>query len=313
MKRDILNIQLDFEKKVLLGSIIISVLLILLGIITGDVGVFGNAIIISVFLIFLSWILFKYEKQRTLREIEEKMPIFLRDVIESIRSGMPLHQAIISSSRLDYGRLSPEVKKMANQISWGMPVTTVLEQFTGRIKESRRLFMALNILRETYMTGGEVITTLEALSNNLSQLDEVSKEKKSLLNQYMVLIYAIVFIFIFILIAINKLMVPIFQSATAAGEVVPITHPCVDNPSTICLIYKIPAVYIFRFEDPNNIGAYYTSVFFYMGVIVAIVAGLVVGQITENSLTSGLMHSAILFGCVVGLLLILRALNFLGM
>ena len=307
-----MKIDLTFENKVFLGSVGVSALLILLGLITGDKGVLGNAVIISIFLIFLSWILFKYEKQRTLREIEEKMPIFLRDIIESLRSGMPLHQAIISSSKLDYGRLSDEVKKMASQISWGMPVTTVLNQFTDRMKESKRLYMALSILRESYMTGGEVISTLEALSNNLAQLDDLSKERRSLLNQYMILIYAMVFIFIFILIAINKLMVPIFQSAAQAGEVVPLSHPCVDNPSFICTIYKLPAIYIFGFEDPNNIGAYYTSVFFYMGMIVAIIAGLVVGQITENSLTVGIMHSVILSGCVIGLLLILKAVNFLG-
>jgi len=307
-----MKLDLTFENKVFFGSVGMSALLILLGLVTGDKGVLGNAVIISIFLIFLSWILFKYEKQRTLREIEEKMPIFLRDIIESLRSGMLLHQAIMSASKLDYGRLSDEVKKMASQISWGMPVTTVLNQLTNRMKESKRLYMALSILRESYMTGGEVVSTLEALSNNLTQLDDLSKERRSLLNQYMILIYAMVFIFIFILIAINKLMVPIFQSAAQAGEVVPLTHPCVNNPSVICTIYKLPAIYIFGFEDPNNIGAYYTSVFFYMGMIVAIIAGLVVGQITENSLTSGIMHSVILSGCVIGLLLILKAVNFLG-
>lgn len=135
-----MKIELDLEKKILIVSLVISASIISLGIATANLGVVANGGILSLFIIFVPLILFRYERIRTLREYEEKFPAFIRDVVESIRSGMPFHQAIIISSRLDYGRLSREVKKMANQISWGMPVDKVIDQFTERVKKSKRLF-----------------------------------------------------------------------------------------------------------------------------------------------------------------------------
>ena len=307
-----MKIELDMEKKVILTSTTISVLLISFGIITANQNVIGNSIIISSFLIIIPAILFRYEKQRTLKEIEEKFPHFLRDVVESIRSGMPFHKAIIICSKLDYGRLTKEVKKMANQISWGLPVDKVLDRFTEKVKGSKKLYVSLKVLRESYLTGGDVVSTLESVIDNLNILEDSEKEKKTLLNQYVILMYAISFVFVGILIAINKLMVPVFQASSAAAETMGLTNPCQGNPNIICSIYSIPSRYIFKVKDPNGIGAYYLSIFFFMSMIVAIACGLVAGQISESSLTIGLVHSTIMATVVFGAMLILSGAGMLG-
>jgi len=308
-----LKIKLSIEQNIVLISISITIFLIVLGLLTSNQGVMSNALILFAFMLALPLILLKYQKERALSEIEEKMPLFLRDLVESIRSGMPFHQAIVSSSNLDYGELSKEVKKMSNQISWSMPVTKVLDQFIERVKSSKRLYMALKILRESYITGGDVISTLDSVSNNLNELNDAGKERKSLMNEYVVLMYIIVFIFIVILVAMNRLMIPVFQmSSTPGGEVMQIQSPCQNNPSFVCSIFSLPARYIFNLSDPTSIGAYYISIFFYMSTIIAITCGLVVGQITDNSVISGFKHSLILTIAVWGILLLLKAINLLG-
>jgi len=308
-----LKIKLTVEQDIILISVSITLFLIALGIFTSNQGVISNALILFAFMLVLPLILLKYERERAIKEIEEKMPLFLRDLVESIRSGMPFHQAIVSSSKLDYGELSKEVKKMSNQISWGMPVNKVLDQFIERVKSSKRLFMALKILRESYITGGDVIATLESVSNNLTELSDAEKERKSLLNQYVVLIYAIVFIFVFILVAINRLMIPVFQTSSGiGGAVTGLQSPCLNNPDPICIIFSIPARYIFNMSDPTGMSAYYLSIFFYMTTIIAISCGLVIGQISEDSIVAGLKHSVILTVAVWGIMLLLKFINLLG-
>ena len=146
--------KLNNETKIVLISSGITAAVITIGVLTGNSGVIGNGIILGVFLIAVPIILIQYEKYRTVKEIEEKFPIFLRDVAESMHSGLPLHQAIIANSKLDYGRLTREVKKMAHQLSWGMPVNKVLDQFTERMRSSKRLFSSLRTVRESYLSGG---------------------------------------------------------------------------------------------------------------------------------------------------------------
>jgi flagellar protein FlaJ len=308
---------MSIEQKIVLIAIAITVFLILLGILSPDektrFGVISNAFILFAFMLILPLIFVKYQREKAIREMEEKMPLFLRDLVESINSGVPFHQAIVLNSKLDYGELSKEIKKMANQISWGIPVNKVLDQFIERVKSSKKLFMSLKILKESYLTGGEIISTLNSLADNLTQLNEIEKERKSILNQYVVLVYAIVFVFVAILVAINKLMIPIFRAAEIpGGESLGFQSPCKDNPIFICELFSIPAKYIFAIPDPTAIGAYYISIFFYMSTIIAIACGIVVGEITERSILSGLKHSLVLIIAVWGILLLLKVLNFLG-
>jgi len=306
--------KLSFENKVLLVCLVSSAALIILGIISSDLGVIGNTIILSTFILLIPQLLFRYERYRGMKEIEEKFPLFLRDVIESLRSGMPFHQAILVSSNVDYGRLSKDVKKMANQISWGMSFDKVIDQFAERMKRSKRLNTALKTIRETYMSGGDVASTLESVADNSSILEESEKERGSLLNQYVVLMYAICFMFVGIVAAINRLMIPIFQTSNIVGvEQELITNPCgncIGFSCTICSMFEAVAL---MFKIPlTSIAAYYTSLFFFMSMIEAISCGLVAGQISENSVTAGIKHSIIMTTVTFGAFTILVRLKLLG-
>ncbi|MEM5766274.1 MAG: type II secretion system F family protein [Candidatus Aenigmatarchaeota archaeon] len=311
-----MKINLTIEQRIILIAISITMFLIILGLSSPDErtkrGVISNALILFAFMLILPFILLRYQKERAIREMEEKMPTFLRDLAEAINSGLPFHKAIISCSEIDYGELSKEVKKMANQLSWNIPVNKVLDQFTERVKSSKKLYMSLKILKESYFTGGDVISTLNSVAENLTQLNEIGKERASILNQYVILIYALVFIFVAIFVAINKLMIPIFHTSEISNDMSIFVSPCEDNPNPVCEIFSIPAEYIFGFQNPRSIGGYYISIFFYICTIIAITCGIVIGEITKKSIFSGLRHATILIISVWGVLLLLKVLNFIG-
>jgi len=66
-----------------------------------------------------------YENYRyhRVRALEEKLPEFLRDVAESGKFGMTLASSIRSAAKGRYGDLTPEIKRMAAQIGWGISAT----------------------------------------------------------------------------------------------------------------------------------------------------------------------------------------------
>lgn len=310
--------KLSNERKILLISLAVAGSLIPIGIISGDPGILGNSMILSTFVVAAPQLLLRYKKYRELKEIEEKFPDFLRDMIESLRSGVPFHKAIIDSSRVEYGELSKEVKKMADQLSWGVPLDKVLNMFAERVKRSRRLFTSVKIIRESHLSGGDVVSTLESVAENSIMLEESQKEKRSLLNQYVVIMYAISLIFIAIVAAINNLMIPIFKIPTGGGGGgafgLGLTNPCDACGGfgcNICDLFEQTAVNLFSIE-PGTIGSYYTSLFFFMSLIQSIFSGLVAGQISENSIMAGAKHSLILSGITIGAFSILVRLGFLG-
>lgn len=309
-----MKFELTREKKILIISLIISSFLIAFGFLSEDVGVIGNMIILSTFITATPQLILAYLKYRAIKEMEENFPSFVRDLTDSISSGMPLHEAIKAASKVSYGKLSKEIKKMANQISWGIPVTDVLEQFAERVKRSKRLYSSIKIIKESFVAGGSIIPTLESVARNITLLGDTEKERKSLLNQYVLVMYAIALIFIVIVVAINRLLLPIFKTTAIAEEAIGLTNPCLECEGiscNICFLFQTTSHYIF-FLDPTSIAAYYTSLFFFMSLIQAIFSGLIAGQISENSIVAGIKHSLILVGITFGAFSILVRIGLMG-
>jgi len=320
-----MKIKLEFskERKVFLASIIVSLVLLSIGFFSGLQQVLGNTIILSAFIIITPQLIFNYINYRNMKEIELRFPQFLRDLVELTRAGMPLHKTIIFSSNTDYGNLTPHVKKMAHQLSWNVNIIKVLEQAQERLKRSKTLNKVFRILIETYNSGGSVDSTLDSLSTTLMKLQDTEKERKSTLNQYVVAMYVISLIFIGIVVGINWLMVPMFQSMATqtggAGGITPvgvITNPCsncayVANVGCApCEIYS--GICSLFGSDTSSIGCYYLALFFSISIIQSLMGGLVAGQIGEGSVVAGIKHSLILSCITVAAFLILVPLGFIG-
>jgi flagellar protein FlaJ len=315
------KINLSKERKVLLICILISAFLVVVGIISREGGVLGNVIILSVFIIITPQLIFNYIAYNNLREMESKFPNFLRDLVEATRAGLPLHKAIIFVSHANYGALTPEVKKMANQLTWNVNILKVFEQSKERLKKSKSLTKILRIIIETYKSGGAIDRTLNALSNTLITIQDTEKERRSTLNQYVMAMYVISFIFIGVVVAINRMMVPIFQSMSSSAVAGEQTISFVGNPCTVCYGVTGPnclpcGIYfnicsIFGIES-TEISCYYLALFFSVSIVQALAGGLVAGQIGEGSIIAGTKHSLILLAITFGAFFILVNLGFIG-
>ena len=75
----------------------------------------------------------RYDNYLSKKEMETRFIDFLRDIIESVKAGMTLPQAIKACSKNDYGRLNDHVRKMGNQINWGIPFSQVFIAFSKNI------------------------------------------------------------------------------------------------------------------------------------------------------------------------------------
>ncbi|MCS7106188.1 MAG: type II secretion system F family protein [Candidatus Aenigmarchaeota archaeon] len=304
--------------KILLASLVVSAFFLAVGIISNDRAVLGNSIILSAFAIAGPLFFFRYMRVREIKEMEEKFPFFLRDVIEALRSGSPLHTSVLIASKYEYGKLTPEIKKMASQISWGMSFDKVLDQFAERVKASKRLTVVSKIIKEAYLSGGDIISILETVAENMTILDEYEKERKSLLSQYVVLMYIINFLFIGIVVGINRLMVPIFKvEAVGQLEMIGLQNPCGFCSQLSCVFCDILGGISSIFNLGNirsleNMGSYYTSLFFLMAIVESIFCGLVAGEISEGSAIAGFKHSIIMVIITFGSFFILVNFGIMG-
>jgi len=225
---------------------------------------FGFSIGVALAIAFVPYSIFSYMEKKAIIDMEKNLPSFLRDLAESRKTGMTLPQALYKSAQVDYGKLSIELKKMANQISWGVPFQEVLQRFSKR-SGSPFIQRSIAIIMEAQQSGGALIETLDSVARDARMLKDAEEERKSKLNQQAVIIYAIFFLFMAIVIALQKLMMPLIYSKGFALAT----------------------------EDPLTIVSYYKNLFFSMILIQGLFNGMIAGQISEGSPIMGLKHSAL--------------------
>lgn len=290
--------ELKFDKtmKTMAISAAIAVTLVVIGMASGDMGILGNLMVMSVFVFIVPQFLIKYAQLVWIRSVEEQFPNFIRSIADSVRSGMSFKEAIEIASKSDFGKLTDEVKMMKNKLAWGVDFIHVLNIFSERTKDSRTIRESMEIIKESFRAGGNIAETLDAIGMNVIMLKEVEAERASMTRQHAMIMYGIFFLFMGITIATIYVMVPMLQtqtgSSTAGGGFgMDFKDPCENNPMFPCPYFD--AVGVFLSIDPG-IALYYTALFFNVVVILSIFMGLIIGQLSQNSVVAGAKHSLIL-------------------
>ena len=141
-------------------------------------------------------------KEKKKKEAEEYLPDFLREISSSAASGMTIFDAIISASNGDYGRLTPELKMMAAQLSWGISVNEALNNFAKRLNTPsvKRIMVTINKALEI---GGNTAAVFEAAAKEVDQVKLVEEQRKAEMSMYAIVIFISYFVFLAVILIIN--------------------------------------------------------------------------------------------------------------
>ena len=146
---------------------------------------------------------YNHVKVKRKREVEEKLPDFLRDIASSTASGMTIFDSIKSASEGDYGELTPELKMMASQLSWGISIEDALNNFAKRINtnEIKRLAITINKALEI---GGNTSSVFNAAAKEIDQIKRVELQRKTEMSLYSIVIFISFFVFLAVILVINS-------------------------------------------------------------------------------------------------------------
>jgi archaeal flagellar protein FlaJ len=290
------------SRTMLIASAAIFVVLLILAIIVRNFVLSSNLLFIGIVILILPYTLHKFFEFKRVKSYEEEFPNFLRDLAESQRAGLTLMQALQSASRSEYGMLTSEIRRMYNQLTWNVPVENVLHSFAERMKRSKTIVRAMMVIDQATKSGGNVEETMESLANNIESIKEVQEEKSTMLNQQVIMMYAIFFIFLGITIVLIKFLVPLLQTQAETGGLGLQgfdSNPCSQctgssDPSCIGCTAFFTISKAFDLGQKDDAAAYYKGLFFTMIIVQGFFSGLIAGQIGSDSIVGGVKHSLIM-------------------
>ena len=178
---------------------------------------------------------YNHLKAKKKKEIEDHFPDFLREISSSSASGMTIYDAITSAANGDYGKLTPELKKMASQLSWGISVKEALENFAKRINTTsvKRITVTINKALEI---GGNTSAVFEAAAKEIDQTKLVEQQRKTEMSLYSIVIFISFFVFLAVIIIINSTIIAAFidlQDKIPTGQTIGMINIALLDPLAI--------------------------------------------------------------------------------
>lgn len=216
---------------------------------------------------------FSYANEKRIYLIEERFPDFIRDLNESYSAGLTMAQAVRVAGRGDYGLLNPEIRKMANQVSWGAPVNEALQLFADRVG-TPIIQRAVALINKATRAGGNAKEVLAAAARDAREIRSLQSERRLSMTLYVIVIYVAFLVFLGVVAALQGLLVPALLGATRG----------VANTSGSDALAVSGLV---TFTD-------YRLIYFSVGMVQAVGSGIVAGVMSEGRYSAGLKHAAIM-------------------
>src|SRR5437763_5600018 len=218
---------------------------------------------------------FLAKKQREIKQVERRLPDFLRDVAEAGRFGMTLADAIVVSGGGRYGKLTPEIKKMAAQITWGVPATEALRLLATRVK-TPMVGRVVAIIVKPADAGGDLADVLTMASHDTKENQLTEDERRIAMSTYIAVIYISFMVFLVTIWILDVTFLP--QMLKASGALAS-TGGAIQSP----LAQDLPGVV-------NSI----RIAFFIATVVHGLGDGILAGVLDTGKIPNGLRHSFIM-------------------
>jgi flagellar protein FlaJ len=208
--------------------------------------------------------------------VDRNMPVFLLALLSSVQSGSNLIKAIEQAAERNLGALTPELKNLKANISWGIPIEEAFENFAKRTgtRVSRRVTVLLEMAMKI---GGDVNENLEMIQKHVSEMQNIEKSRKSALQPYTYTIYISFAVF---------LAVAVLLSTSFFTEIVKVQEGILKSPG-----YAKDGLFTSLADmDISKLDA----ALFNMAIIEAVFGGVAAGKIGAGSYVAGTKHVVVM-------------------
>jgi flagellar protein FlaJ len=242
---------------------------------------------------FPFWVDF-FVNRRKQREIERIFPDFVSDLVNTVKSGVPISRGIVQISSRDYGALSPHVKKLANQIEWAIPLHKALTHFAARTRNSL-ISRSISTVIEAEKSGGNIEDVLRGITKSLVEIKELKDRRKAMIHSQIVQSYVIFGVFLIVMVFIQNSLIPYLSriQGGALGAVfggAATTSISIMTRKVAISFASFSAFFLSLKEYLINLDGIFTL----LAIIQGLFAGLVLGKLSEGEVAAGIKHSLIL-------------------
>jgi len=276
--------KVDPKEKRLVGIVALGLGLTvaILGIVAAFVLHFENMpftwdqlIVLGMILGFFPPAIVEWMDLRWQRGIDRNIPRLLREIAESGQTGLTFIRAIEVSAERDYGPLTPELRQLVAQLSWGNSLEDSLRSFAKRAR-TKLAQRTADLIAEVARSGGDTQSIMEQLNKHIGELNSIDRERYAQMRAYAAVVYIAFGVFLFtdvmLIRSFFNQIIELQKSVLATGG------------GGGSIFGGIAGVNLETLK----------TIMFHAVIVQALFGGLIAGKMSEAKLGAGLKHTLIL-------------------
>lgn len=214
--------------------------------------------------------LLDFKEQWRVKNLENSLPNFFRDLAGMNDSGMTLPNAVHIVATAEYGTLTPHIRKLDNEMSWGVGFVEALYRF-GKGLGTKLADRSVDLIAKASKAGGDVSEVLRAAAKDTFEVVNLQQERANNMIIYVIIVLVAFGVFCFVI----AILVSSFLTTMAtAGATAQSAGASGFGGKIDLFLYK--------------------RLFSHAAMLQGFFSGLVAGQMGEGRFVAGLKYSAIM-------------------
>jgi archaeal flagellar protein FlaJ len=212
-----------------------------------------------------------FREQRRVNNLEDALPNFFRDLAGMNDSGMTLPNAIHLVSGAEYGTLTPHIRKLDNEMSWGVGFVEGMYQF-GKNLGTPLADRSVDLIAKASKAGGDISEVLRAAASDTFEVVNLAQERRNNMLIYVVIVIVSFAVFLFVIAVLVSSFLSTMATAGVAAQAT-----------------AASSKFMTRIDLPA-----YKRLFSHAAMIQGFFSGLCAGQMGEGRVIAGLKYSAVM-------------------
>ncbi len=210
------------------------------------------------------------KEQMRVKNLENALPNFFRDLAGMNDSGMTLPNAVHIVAGAEYSTLTPHIRKLDMDMSWGAGFVEAMYRF-GRDLGTPLADRSVDLIAKASKAGGDISEVLRAAAKDTFEVVNLSQERSNNMLIYVIIVLVSFAVFLFVI----AILVSTFLTTMATAGASAASSGARGFMGQIDLFQ-------------------YKRLFTHAGLLQGFFSGLVAGQMGEGRVIAGLKYSAIM-------------------
>jgi flagellar protein FlaJ len=211
-----------------------------------------------------------FREQSRIKNLENALPNFFRDLAGMNDSGMTLPNAVHIVSTAEYGTLTPHIRKLDNEMSWGVGFVEALYRF-GKGLGTNLSDRSVDLIAKASRAGGDISEVLRAAAKDTFEVVNLKQERANNMIIYVIIVLVAFAVFCFVI----AILVSSFLTTMATAGAKATASGATGFGGIIDLFL-------------------YKRLFAHAAMLQGFFSGMVAGQMGEGRFVAGLKYSAIM-------------------